>query len=185
MRPDMIIIGEIRGAEANDMITAMNVGKISMGTIHASSTRDMVNRLLHTPMNVPRDIIPVIDALVIVSLVYTGGKPFRAVTQVSEVSGIETQVLLSDLYKFDYRTFKGSPILPSVTYRDTVAKLLGVPPSDILGEEKVRAVILEKMNQLGKRDMKSINEMVKNYYDNPDETCKKLGVTDLSPVIKV
>ena len=136
-------------------------------------------------MNVPRDIIPVIDALITVSLVYTGGKAFRAVTQISEISGIETQVLLSDLYKFDYRTLKGSPILPSVTYRDTVAKLLGVPPSDILGEERVRAVILEKMNQLGKRDMKSINEMVKNYYDNPDETCRKLGITDVSPVIKV
>ncbi len=185
MRPDMIIVGEVRGAEANDMITAMNIGKISMGTIHASSTRDIVNRLLHTPMNVPKDIIPVIDALVIVSLVYANGKPYRAITQVSEVSGIETQVLLSDLYKFDYRTFKGSAILPSVTYRDTVAKLLGIPPSDILGEERVRAVVLEKMNQLGKRDMRSINEMVKNYYDNPDETCKKLGVTGVSPVIKV
>ena len=185
MRPDMIIIGEVRGAEANDMITAMNVGKISMGTIHASSTRDIINRLLHTPMNVPRDIIPVIDALIIVSPVYSGGKTFRTITQVSEVSGIETQVLLSDLYKFDYRTLKGSAILPSVTYRDTVAKLLGIPPSDVLAEEKVRAVVLEKMNQLGKRDLKSINEMVKGYYENPEEACRKLGVTGLSPAVRV
>ena len=63
MRPDLIIVGEVRGAEANDMMTAMNIGKISMGTIHASSSRDIVNRLEHTPMKVPIDIIPVIDVL--------------------------------------------------------------------------------------------------------------------------
>jgi flagellar protein FlaI len=185
MRPDMIIIGEVRGAEANDMITAMNIGKICMGTIHASSTRDMINRLLHTPMNVPRDIIPVIDVLMIVSTIYTGSRPYRAVTQISEISGIETQVLLSDLYKFDYRTLKASPILPSVTYRDIISKLLGIQASDILAEERVRAAVLEKMNQLGKRDMRSINEMAKSYYDNPDDTCARLGLKGISPVLKI
>lgn len=185
MRPDMIIIGEVRGAEANDMITAMNIGKISMGTIHASSTRDIITRLLHTPMNVPKDIIPVIDALMIVSIVYSGGKSFRAITQISEISGMETQVLLSDLYKFDYKTLKGSMILPSVTYRDSISKLLGVPPSDILAEEKVRAAILERMNQLGKRDIKSINEMVRGYYDDPDDECARLGLKGVSAVVRV
>ena len=72
MRPDMIIVGEVRGPEANDMMTAMNIGKIAMGTIHASSSRDIVNRLEHTPMKVPLDIIPVIDVLII-SLDSQGG----------------------------------------------------------------------------------------------------------------
>lgn len=185
MRPDMIIIGEVRGAEANDMITAMNVGKIAMGTIHASSTRDIINRLMHMPMNVPKDIISVVDALITVSIVYAGGKSYRTITQMSEVSGMETQVLLSDLYKFDYKTFKGTPILPSVTYRDNIARLLGIPPSEILAEERVRAAVLERMNQSGKRDMKSINEMAKSYYENPDETLAKLGLTGMSPIIRV
>ena len=186
MKPDMIIIGEVRGAEANDMITAMNVGKIAIGTIHASSTRDIINRLMHTPMNVPKDIVQVLDALIIVSTIHaTGNRPYRAITQISEISGMETQVLLSDLYKFDYRTLKGSQILPSVTYRDTMARLLSITPSDILTEERVRAAVLEKMNMLGKRDMKSISEMVKLYYDNPDALCTKLGMGSISPVVRV
>ncbi|MCL4381083.1 Flp pilus assembly complex ATPase component TadA, partial [Candidatus Marsarchaeota archaeon] len=45
MRPDTMVVGEVRGGEANDMLTAMNIGKIVMGTIHASTTRDIVNRL--------------------------------------------------------------------------------------------------------------------------------------------
>lgn len=185
MRPDTIIIGEVRGEEANDLVAAMNIGKICMGTIHASSTRDIINRLQHAPMNVPLDIIPAIDALVVVSVVYENGVPSRKIIQVSEISGIETQILLSDLYKYDYKTHQSSPILPSVTYRDKLAKVLGVSPPDILAEEVVRARILEQLNKLGKRDMGSISQMVKAYYDRPEEMLKEIGLPQLAPVIRV
>ncbi len=185
MRPDMIIIGEVRGEEANDMITAMNIGKICIGTIHASSARDIVNRLQHSPMNVPKDIIPVVDGLISLSQIYENGKPVRKITQISEISGIETQILLSDLYRFDYKTHKAAPILSSVTYRDTICGLLGVPPPALLAEEDVRANILYAMNKQGMRDIVSINNMVKDYYDSPEQTLKKLGLTSLSPAIRV
>jgi flagellar protein FlaI len=186
MRPDLIIIGEVRGPEANDMISAMNVGKIAMGTIHGSTPRDIINRLQHTPMNVPMDIIPVIDVLVVVTpFYYSGTNVTRKVTHISEISGIETQVLLSDLYRYDYKTRKGSTILPSVTYRDMLSSLAGVPPTSILAEERVRAVILERLNKLGKRDIKSISEVVKDYYYDPEGALKRLGITDIEPVIKI
>ncbi len=186
MRPDMIIVGEVRGPEANDMMTAMNIGKIAMGTIHASSSRDIINRLEHTPMKVPTDIIPVIDVLITASIIRAGqGKtPSRKITQVSEISGMETNVLLSDLYKFDYKTMKGTPILPSVTYRDMLAKLSGVAPTDILSEELVRATVLQKLNETGKRDIKSISETVRDYYYSPDQTLKKLDIK-AEPAIRI
>ncbi len=180
MRPDLIIIGEVRGAEANDMISAMNIGKISMCTIHGSSSRDIINRLQHTPMNVPMDIIPVIDVIITTTAFYNTSQVGRKITQISEISGVETQILLSDLYKYDYKTRKGSPILPSVTYRDMLAGVLGIPASSILAEERVRAMVLEKMNKLGKRDVRSINEVVKEYYDSPEATLKKLEI-DIDP----
>ncbi len=185
MRPDMIIVGEVRGVEANDMITAMNIGKICMGTIHASTTRDMINRLEHSPMNVPRDIIPVLDALMVVSPVYKGGLATRKLIQISEISGIETQVLLSDLYKFDYRSHQSAPVLPSVAYRDTLCKLLNVPPTDLLAEEAIRAKMLEQMNKMGKRDMASISEIARSYYYEPDNTLRKLNLSMLQPAIKI
>ncbi len=185
MRPDLLIIGEVRGPEASDMITAMNIGKIAMSTIHASSSRDIINRLQHSNMNVPQDMIPAIDALVLLSQLYEKGAPVRKIVQISEISGIETQVLLSDLYRFDYKLHKGAPILPSITYRDTVAGLLGIPPSDVLAEEDVRANILYKMNELGTRDMVSINNMVRDYYNNPDAMLKKLGLSKMKPAVFV
>ncbi|MEM3876397.1 MAG: hypothetical protein QXP24_01570, partial [Candidatus Micrarchaeaceae archaeon] len=139
----------------------------------------------HAPMNVPKDIIPVIDALIILAQVYEKNKPSRKIVQISEISGMETQILLSDLYRFDYKTHKAAPILPSVTYRDTLSTVLGVPPPDILAEENVRANILFAMNKQGTRDMVSINNIVKEYYDNPEATLKKLGLNNMQPVIKV
>ena len=185
MRPDMIIIGEVRGEEANDMITAMNIGKICIGTIHASSTRDIINRLQHSPMNVPKDIIPVVDALMTLAQVFEKGTPVRRVTQISEISGMETQILLSDLYKLDYKTHKGAQILPSITYRDMICGLLGIAPASLLSEEVVRANILYALNKKGTRDIVSINNTVRDYYDNPETTLKKLGLGNVQPAVIV
>jgi flagellar protein FlaI len=185
MRPDLIIVGEIRGSEANDLMTAMNVGKIAMGTIHASSSRDIVNRLIHSPMNVPQDIIPVIDALIVLSFAYENGIPKRRIMQISEIAGIETQVLLSDIYKFDYKTKQSAVLQEGITYRDLISRLLGIQPTDIIAEQKVRAAILERMNTLGIRNMHDISVMVKDYYDNPMAVLKKLDLGNLSPAVVV
>ncbi len=179
MRPDMIIIGEVRGAEANDMMTAMNIGKVCMSTIHASTGRDVITRLQHAPMEVEKDIIPLIDSIIITSRVNTGERYERKVTQVSEISGIETQVLLSDLFTYDYKTRKSSDILPSITYRDILSNVTGYSPNQIILEEKRRAKVLEKLNEMGVRDLKGINQFCKEYYDNQDHALNRIGLRAL------
>ncbi|EQD27357.1 type II secretion system protein E, partial [mine drainage metagenome] len=96
--------------------------------------------------------------------------------QISEVAGKESQVLLSDLYKYDYRNMGQSPMLPSVTYRDQLSKLLGIPPPDILAEENLRAEILMQLNSMGKTSMSDISEAVRNYYINPNELLSSIGI---------
>ncbi len=179
MRPDMIMVGEVRGAEAVDMMTAMNIGKVGMCTLHASTSRDVVTRLEYAPMNIDKEIIPLIDAIIVVSRLSEGNKYVRRITQVSEISGIETQVLLSDLFTYDYKTHKGSDILPSITYRDTLSSLTGFPPNQIILEEKRRAKMLEKLNESGIRDLAGINEFCKEYYDNPGKALAKLDLKSL------
>ncbi|MDE1861094.1 MAG: CpaF family protein [Candidatus Micrarchaeota archaeon] len=179
MRPDLILIGEVRGAEAKVMMEAMNVGKIVMSTIHANTSRDIVTRLEHDPMNIDKELIPLVDAFILSSQINQGGQYFRRITQVSETSGIETNVLLSDLYAYDYKTHKGSQILPSVTYRDVLAKLTGYAPSQVMEEERRRARILERLNKLGKKDLRSINEFCRDYYDNPMKALTKIDLQGL------
>ena len=179
MRPDLIIIGEVRGAEAIDMMTAMSIGKAVMSTIHAHASRDIITRLEHDPMNINKDTIPLVDSFTIVSQINDQGRIVRKITQVSETSGVENQVLLSDLYTYDYKTRTGSDILPSVTYRDALSKATGRPPTEIIQEENRRAKILQKLNDLGMRDQRSINEFCREYYDNPGKALLKIGMQGL------
>ena len=108
MRPDRIIIGEVRGAEALDMLQAMNTGhEGSMTTIHANNPRDALRRLenmvsmagLNYPVRVIREQTDAaLDVLIHLSRV-TGGR--RKLVRISEVTGMEGQTIcLHDLFRY-------------------------------------------------------------------------------------
>ena len=111
MRPDRIIIGEVRGAEAFDMLQAMNTGHDgSMSTIHANTTRDALTRIenmvqmgnMGLPSRAIRtQIVGSIDLIVQVERHRDGG---RRVTQVTEVCGMEGDVItLNDIFQFEVK----------------------------------------------------------------------------------
>ena len=110
MRPDRIIVGEVRGAETLDMLQAMNTGHDgSLSTVHANSPRDALFRLetmtlmagMDLPLRAIRDqIASALDVVVHLSRLRDGS---RRVTQISEVAGAEGDVVsLSDIFAFDY-----------------------------------------------------------------------------------
>jgi pilus assembly protein CpaF len=108
MRPDRIIIGEVRGGETLDMLQAMNTGhEGSMTTVHANSTRDALRRIenmvsmagLNYPIHVIRDQMSSTLNLLVHLARLTGGR--RKVVSITEVTGIESDViLLQDLFRF-------------------------------------------------------------------------------------
>ncbi|MGC3995223.1 MAG: CpaF family protein [Propionicimonas sp.] len=110
MRPDRIIVGECRGGEALDMLQAMNTGHDgSLSTIHANTTRDALARLetlvLMAGMDLPlrairEQVCSAIDVIVQLTRLRDGT---RRVTSVSEVNGMEGQVVtMQDVFEFDY-----------------------------------------------------------------------------------
>ncbi len=111
MRPDRIIVGEVRGEEALDMLQAMNTGHDgSLTTIHANSTRDALARLetmvamsnLHIPDTaIRRQIASAIDVVVQVSRLSDGT---RKVISITEITGMEGSVVTSqDIFGFQKR----------------------------------------------------------------------------------
>ena len=109
MRPDRIIVGEVRGAEAFDMLQAMNTGHDgSMSTIHANTTRDALTRIENMvqmgQMGLPSkairtQIVSAIELIVQVERQRDGG---RRVTQVTEVCGMEGEVItMNDIFQFE------------------------------------------------------------------------------------
>ena len=176
MRPDRIVVGEVRGAEAKDLMSAMNIGKICLGTLHAGTSREAVTRLENEPMGVPVPMIPLIDVIIVVSRFYQKGKMRRVITEISETAGIEgRKVLLSELYKFSHVHDTLEPVAPSVIYRDRLAETAGVSPKDIMGEIETRAKILMALQEKGIRSLEAISEFCRRYYKNPDSALAELG----------
>ena len=127
MRPDRVIVGECRGAEALDMIQAMNTGHDgSMTTVHANTASDVIERLevlvlmaADLPISsVHRQIASALDIIVHISRL-TGGR--RVVTQVSEVVRIDPEthdIVVTDIFNFrNGTTLEPTGYLPSFLER--------------------------------------------------------------------
>jgi pilus assembly protein CpaF len=110
MRPDRIIVGEVRGAEALDMLQAMNTGhEGSLSTVHANTPRDALARIetmvMMSGVDVParavrEQVASSIDLIVHLSRLRDGT---RRVTQITEVVGMEGDMItLQELFHFDY-----------------------------------------------------------------------------------
>lgn len=133
MRPERIILGEVRGAEAIDMLQAMNTGhEGSMGTIHANRPREALTRLENmvamaglglSPRAIRTQIASAVDMIVQVSRMRDG---MRRITHVMEVVGMEGEVITTqDLFHYEFEgedesgrlrgTFKSSKLRPAFT----------------------------------------------------------------------
>jgi len=110
MRPDRIVVGEVRGGEALDMLQAMNTGHDgSISTIHANSPRDVLSRLETmvlmagtelTVRAVREQVAAAIDVIVHISRMSDGT---RRLTSITELVGMEGDAItLQDLFLFDY-----------------------------------------------------------------------------------
>ncbi len=132
MRPDRIVVGEVRGGESLDMLQAMNTGHDgSLSTVHANSPRDAIARLetlvlmagMELPLRAIREqIASAVDVIVQLSRLRDGT---RRVTAVSEVHGMEGQtVTMQDVFLFDFSAgvdsngrFLGKPLPTGVRPR--------------------------------------------------------------------
>jgi pilus assembly protein CpaF len=137
MRPDRIIVGEVRGGEAFDMLQAMNTGHDgSMSTIHANSPRDALyrfeNMVMMANVNLPlralrTQITSAINLIVQIERMRDG---VRRIQNIVEITGMEGDVITArDLFSFEYRgesrdghidgVFEPSRVRPSLLARAT------------------------------------------------------------------
>ena len=131
MRPDRIIVGECRGAEALDMLQAMNTGHDGgMTTVHANSTRDALNRLetmvLMAGLELPSRAIreQIVSALHFIVQVRRFEDGVRRVESIAEITGLEGGTpLLQDVFRFQQTGRAGRKILGSFVATGVVPRL--------------------------------------------------------------
>jgi pilus assembly protein CpaF len=119
MRPDRIIVGEVRGGEALDMLQAMNTGHDgSLTTIHANTPRDTLSRIetmvlmagMDLPVKAIRDqVSKAVDLIVQQERMKDGT---RKITYITEVQGMEGDtIILEDIFKFDQTGYEGGKVV--------------------------------------------------------------------------
>jgi pilus assembly protein CpaF len=154
MRPDRIIIGEVRGEEAFDMLQAMNTGhEGSMTTIHANTPRDAISRLESMVamgnMNLPEKSVrqQIASAITLVVQANRLSDGTRKVTSITEITGMEENVIsMQEIFAFKQKgigadgkvvgSFQPSQIRPQFLERLRIAGIV-LPPSIFQREVQV------------------------------------------------
>jgi flagellar protein FlaI len=100
MRPDRIIVGEVRGKEAQTLFSAMNTGHDGcFGTLHANSARESVSRVTNPPMSVPMNMLSALDIIVVLKKMADGT---RRVFEIAELAGADKEnVRFNTVFEWD------------------------------------------------------------------------------------
>ena len=157
-RPDLIMIGEIRGAEGNIAFQAMQTGHPVMATFHASSVEKTIQRLTGDPINVPKVNIDNLDLIVIQAAVRgPDGGVVRRVTSVNEIVSYDStdnafSFVTAFRWKPDTDTFEFPGDMNSYLLEQKIAPKRGIAEDKvrtIYAELRKRAAILEKLHKRG------------------------------------
>ncbi len=166
MRPDRVIVGEIRGEEAFTLFTAMNTGHDGcMGTVHANDARETIVRLTNPPMKVPTVMISALDLIIVMKRIHDRRKgTIRRVTEIAEVTGVlEGKPQLIYLYEWDPVNDKlNSTGVPS-KFLQTLERYTGLTHTEILNEIRKRKEFLERLVKNNIRDLPSVSREISRY----------------------
>ncbi|MFQ6129286.1 MAG: CpaF family protein [Candidatus Hadarchaeaceae archaeon] len=177
MRPDRMVVGEVRGPEARTMFTAMNTGHDGcMGTVHSNSAVETITRLTEAPMAVPEIMIPALDVIVMQQRIYHRQKgQIRRTTEVAEVTGLEGgKPQLSRVFKWNPRSDVVEPTGVPSKIKRTIAEFSGLSGNDIDIELQKRGTVLEWMKHKGIRNIFEVGKVIQEYYRDPEGTLKRV-----------
>jgi len=168
-RPDIIVVGEVRGAEAYVLFQSIATGHGGATTIHAENIEAAIKRLTSPPMNIPESYIPLINIALLIERISVRDREGRArtvrrVTRVWEISreGIPELVSKWSPLKDAHEIYlENSQVLKSI------AAVLEVDVGDMVREVYRRATIMEWLHYKGVRNYKDIAHAIYRYYRNP------------------
>lgn len=166
MRPDRIIVGEIRHEEAFTLFTALNTGHDGcLGTVHANSSRETIIRVTSPPMSVPEIMLTGLDLIMVQHRIHDREKgTIRRITEISEVIGVlEGKAQIQTL--FERETFEDTirrTTIPS-NLLNTIEKATGMTRKEIELELKKREKVLKEIMDKGIRDMAEVNKIMEKY----------------------
>jgi len=167
MRPDRMIVGEIRGEEAFSLFTAMNTGHDgSMGTVHANSARETITRVISPPMNVPVVMANALDFIIIQERFQHPDKGLiRRITSIVEVQDIKEDGSpeLNVVFDYDPTVDKLKRKREDSLFEKNVVQYLDFSVDDLKKELENRQEYLEKLVEKDITNQDKLKEKIRQY----------------------
>jgi flagellar protein FlaI len=182
-RPDIIVVGEVRGAEAYVLFQSIATGHGGATTIHAESIDAAIKRLTSPPMDIPESYIPLINiALLIerVSIKDSEGR-VRASRRITRIWEIGREGLSIQIGRWSPSKDVHELSIESSEILKTIASSMEINAKDLYDEIYTRARVMEWLYHKGIRYYRDIASMIYRYYRDPSAILERVDA-DLAAI---
>jgi flagellar protein FlaI len=176
-RPEIIIVGEVRGKEALTLFQAMSTGHTSYSTMHAGSIPEMVHRLEAEPINVPHHMLSALNIVCLQLLTYYQDKRVRRNQSIVEILGVDPTsgaLRLNRVYERNPVTDHFEKVGDSQILME-IARERGWGMLDLEKELKNRQRVLEYLAEKNIRRLGEVSKIIRSYYFDPEGVMKQIS----------
>lgn len=175
-RPEYIIVGEVRGKEAQTLFQAMSTGHTTYSTIHADSVSSVVHRIENPPLDVPRNMLSALDIVCVQVQARVGGKRIRRSKQIVEILDIDprtNELITNEVFKWRSATDEISYSGKSYILEE-IMESKGWTDNRMREELKRRQEVLEWMRIKKIRHYKDVSKILISYHRDPEAVIEKV-----------
>jgi len=175
MRPDRILVGEIRRSrEAEVLFEAIHTGHSVYATLHANNAEETVRRLINPPINIPATLL---SSLHLVAVMHRDRRrEIRRLIQVSEITttDVSNKIELNNVFGWTPSTDKFVQSEKSRRVLEDIRFYTGLAQRDIEKDLKEKESILKWMVKKQIKDINTVGEIVSTYYTSPKDILEKV-----------
>jgi len=166
MRPDYIIVGEVRGSEAFTLFQAIATGHAGMCTMHAENADYAVKRLISEPMNVPEFLVPLMNVFITIKRLAVGERVVRRVVEVREALAGERGLEWHTLFRYRPAGDRLERVARSMLL-DSIAEERYLPVEELEEELERRRTVLLFLLERGITDFVRVSRVMRDYTVRP------------------
>ncbi len=175
-RPDYVIVGEVRGAEASVMFQGMATGHPALATIHADSLQRLVDRLTTPPINLSAALMENLDIVIFLVRTKTEGKFIRRINRVYEIAGVnvrDSKIIPNKLFEWD-------PVKDEINHTGKslilkkISDFKGIKYEVVFKEIERRSLFIDWLKTNNIFNFTQFNQWIASYYAEPDKVMERV-----------
>jgi flagellar protein FlaI len=175
-RPDVIVVGEVRGKETYVLFQQMATGHPGLSTIHAESLEGVLNRLRTPPIELPPSLVQHLDILLLIGRQRVKNRYIRRTKEIDEIIGYDVK---NDIPK-DVVSYTWNPAKDEFIYSGKSAilkeilEITGSTREGIFLEVERRMKVIDWLHQNNIRDYVNVGRIINEYYQDPEGLLERL-----------